>query len=548
MNASARTRRIVLILLGAALLLWVLALLYLARVTPVFLWIGKRIGTITQLVIMLLGPIAAAVLARPLPDAPLLRRVASYSAIVSTIAFAFLIAQPMLEHWRTPKTPLNPTTPRPVPEMTGLAVFPGAEGFGTRTIAGRGGKVLFVTTLADDGPGSLRNAVNQPFPRTILFRVSGTIELRSHLFVSQPFVTIAGQSAPGDGICLKDAGLAIITHDVLVQHLRVRPGNEGDVDGDTNDALQLMGKHGSITDGASNVVIDHCSFSWGEDETVSTWYGANNITISHCFITEALNRSRHRKGTHSAGLIIGDSSWHVTVHHTLMAHNGFRNPLISGGGTHDLVNNVAYDWDNLPAQVSDSHGNSFINFINNYFIHGPTSANSVPSEIVVDRSYGIASPKLYLSGNLGPHRPTADLDEWDLVRMDWGDERPDAARYKADKPFPTWSVTIQPTMEALTNVLETAGATLPKRDAVDTRIVTEVRTMTGRMIDSPADVGGYPRLQTSPPPKDSDNDGIPDAWELEHRLNPNDATDGNRDRNDDGYTNLDEYLHSYSRK
>jgi len=182
--------------------------------------------------------------------------------------FLAVIAYPMLRSRFEAATPANPQTPRPLTPQIGLPVFPGAERFGTRTPAGRGGRVLEVTTLADSGPGSLREALEQPAPRIVVFRVTGTIELKDFLTINRPFVTVAGQTAPGGGICLKNAGLTITTHDVLVQHLRIRPGIEGDITPEYNDAVAILGRHGEI-DGASHVVLDHVSASWGEDETVS---------------------------------------------------------------------------------------------------------------------------------------------------------------------------------------------------------------------------------------------------------------------------------------
>lgn len=546
---DTRYRRLILGLLSAAGLLWLLAVLYLLRVTPAFLWLGKRIGTPTELVVMSLGPVVAAWLGWRLLKAGQSRRLAQLAlsaGAVSTAAFIGLIAAPMIEKARTAGTPKNPSTPRPLPELTGLPVFPGAEGFGTRTPAGRGGRVLFVTSLEDSGPGTLREALAQPFPRTILFRVGGTIELQDHLTIAHPFVTVAGQTAPGDGICLKNAGLVITTGDVMVQHLRIRPGNEGRGDADTNDAIQLLGRTGSITDGASNVVIDHCSLSWGEDEAISTWFGAHDITISNCLISEALHRSRHRKATHSAGPLFGDGSYHVTLHHTLMAHNGFRNPLISGGGTHEVVNNVIYNWGNLAAQVQDSDANTFVNIVGNTFIPGPSTEPGVYEVTSTDGAPG-ARPRIYLSGNLGPHRPSAEVDDWALFRVGWDEQQPDYSRFRADQPFATWPVTTQPAGEACELVLAGAGATLPRRDRVDQRIVQEVRDRQGRIINSPRDVGGHPKVQGGNPPADTDNDGLPDTWETVHGLNPHDPADGNADRDGDGYTNLEEYLHSLTR-
>src|SRR5690606_28289437 len=163
--------------------------------------------------------------------------------------------------------------------------------------------VIAVTSLADSGPGTLREAVETKGPRIVVFRVGGPISLKSQLVIREPYITIAGQTAPGDGIVIRDMGIVIGTNDVLIQHLRVRPGNGADIRPDHNDGIQIFGRNGDMT-GAWNVVIDHVSVSWGEDELVSTWFAPHDITISWSIISEALSRSRHKKGTHSAGLLV----------------------------------------------------------------------------------------------------------------------------------------------------------------------------------------------------------------------------------------------------
>jgi pectate lyase len=459
------------------------------------------------------------------------------SGSILFVAFVVVIGIPIITRMMTPETPKNPTTPREFMPQVGLPVFPGAEGFGTRTIAGRGGKVIEVTSLADDGAGTLRAAVNYPSARIIVFRVAGTIELKSELQINYPFVTIAGQTAPGGGICIKDAGISIITHDVLIQHIRVRPGNKGPVDADINDAVSILGSHGNSA-GAYNVVLDHISASWSEDETVSTWYGAHDITISWSIISEALNRSRHHKKTHSAGLLIGDSSYNVSVHHNLLAHNDFRNPLISKGGSHDIVNNVIYNWGILPAEIADFGSNTFLNFVGNYFIAGP-STNPGPYEIF----FSEGNPKIYVRDNLGPHRPDPNMDEWAIVGFKWGDEGIAPLKHRSSTKFKTPQISTQSSTEVMKIVLAEAGATAPIRDTIDCRIVDDVKNRTGKIIDSPEQVGGYPDLTGGTPPVDFDHDGMSDEWERQMDLNPNDASDGNGDLDEDGYTNIEEYLH-----
>jgi pectate lyase len=495
-------------LLAVTALLWVLAALFKLSVTPFFhVVLIKRVGMIPVLGFMLVAPLIAAALGFSLR-----RRAPSRGAGLSLIVpgvfflalFLVIIAYPLLRSRFEPATPANPRTPRPVPPQTGLPAFPGAEGFGTRTPAGRDGRVLEVTTLADRGPGSLREALEQPGPRIVVFRVAGTIELEDFLYVNHPFLTVAGQTAPAGGICLKNAGLTIMTHDVLIQHLRIRPGIEGNITPEHNDAVAILGRHGEI-EGASHVVLDHLSASWGEDETISVWYGAHDITISNCIISEALNRARHEKRTHSAGLLIGDGAYHVSVHHCLLAHNDFRNPLISSGGTHDFVNNVIYNWGVLPAEIVDPDANTFLNFVGNYFRPGPSSRTDCFEILINPRGdYGVAKPKFFVQGNLGPHRPSEETSDWALVGYGFSDREPAPEAFRSLDPFDVHPVAATGADEAFQQVLAGAGATLPRRDAVDLRIVAEVRSGGGRTIDSPEEVGGYPDLTTAAPSMDAD--------------------------------------------
>jgi pectate lyase len=544
MRKSSRYSKTGLFLLGITLLLWVTALLFRFRIINIFdAYLMKFPGPTVILGAMVLCPLAVmyvGVRMIRMREIPLAGWLFATAGGFLFVAFVVVIGVPMLISAMTPETPKNPSTPREVEPQVGLPVFPGAEGFGTRTIAGRGGKVIAVTSLANDGPRTLRAAVNGASPRIIVFDVAGTIELKSELQIIHPFVSIAGQTAPGGGICIKGAGITIITHDVLIQHIRVRPGNKGPVDADINDAISILGSHGG-TEGAYNIVLDHVSASWAEDETISTWYGAHDITISWSIISEALNRSRHRKRTHSAGLLIGDSSYHVSVHHTLLAHNDFRNPLISGGGTHDFVNNVVYNWGVLPAEITDYDSNTFLNFVGNYFIPGASTQRG-PYEILFNEG----NPRIYVEGNLGPHRPHLSMDEWGLVGFGYGEEGVAPATYRSLTKYTTPAISWQSAAEALEQVLRAAGATAPQRDAVDHRVVDHVKKRTGSIIDSPDDVGGYPELAGGIRPVDSDHDAMPDDWEQEMGLDPEDASDGNGDLDGDGYTNIEEYLHFLS--
>ncbi|HTL52681.1 MAG TPA: hypothetical protein VL860_08920 [Planctomycetota bacterium] len=445
----------------------------------------------------------------------------------------------------------NPATPRPLAPETGLPVFPGAQGFGARTPAGRGGRLIEVTTLDDSGPGSLREALTAKGPRTIVFRVGGVIATQDFLYISEPFVTVAGETAPGDGICIVNAGLVVTTHDVLLSHLRIRPGNQGKITPSHNDALCILGDHQDPAGGAHHIVVDHLSAGWSEDECVSVWGGAREITFSWCLIGEALSKARHHKDTHSAGLLVGDSSDHVSMHHNLLAHNGFRNPLISLGGTHEFVNNVVYDWQDGAAEIFDLKSNTFFNFIGNTYLSGPSTQTPARTLVAIaGRDKG--SPRIFAADNQDPQH-TADVirandkdDAWRSVGADW-QGGPADVKLRAPAPFTTRGLKAEPAGKASAAVLAGVGALRPRRDSVDARLVNEVKNRTGKVIDSPADVGGLPAYRTTAAadaPLDSDHDGMPDTWETVHALDPRNPADGVKDRNQDGYTNLEEFLHS----
>jgi len=399
-----------------------------------------------------------------------------------------------------------------------VPAFPGAEGFGAYTVGGRGGRVIQVTSLNDSGPGSLREAVDAEGPRTVVFRVSGTIRLESYLNITNPYVTIAGQTAPGDGICLQGCGINVAADQVIIRYLRVRPGD-------------VLGK--PIGDAISgryfqNAIIDHCSMSWTMDE-ICTFYGLGNVTVQWCLMSESLNRSLHPKGGHGAGHATGGLN--LSTHHNLIVSNEFRNPRLGGCGNLkesivDFRNNVVY---NYVGAAYGGEGGGY-NFVGNYYKPGPSTKDGNFMTVYSHRVLGV-SP-FHFAGNVLVGNPGTTQDNWRGVR---GGNR-------ADKPFPCAKVTTQTAEEAYKLVLERVGATLPKRDAVDERVIKDVVNRTGKIINSQKEVGGYPVLKTYDVPTDTDHDGMPDDWEREHGLNPNDAADGARDKDADGYTNLEEYL------
>lgn len=438
---------------------------------------------------------------------------------------------------------------------TGLPIFPGAAGFGTTTSAGRGGKILEVTSLADDGPGTLRAAINTSGPRIVVFRTGGTITLDSQLEIHEPFLTIAGQTAPGDGILINGAGVMIFTHDILMQHIRVRPGAFAATQPEVNDAIGLLGKDVGANDDAFNIVLDHVSASWGEDETLSSGFGAHDFTISWSLLAEALDKSRHEKGSHSAGLLLSDSTNCASVHHTLLAHNAFRNPLLSGGGRHDIVNNVIYDWRDIATEISPQDEIMQTNLVANCYLAGPSSNRDLreaiyhtgdPGRYVVDAAELLSSngrPELFVEGNQSPHRSADTMNEWAIVGNGWdGSIAPETYRMK--QRFAAPLIPLMKAADACSLVLDDVGANRPGRDVVDTRVIDEVRKGTGRIIDKVDDVGGFPVMNTAVPLPDADHDGMSDVWEMQNGLDPNDPADGVLDGDGDGYTNVEHYLHS----
>ena len=420
-----------------------------------------------------------------------------------------------------------------------IPAFPGAEGFGSYAVGGRGGKVYEVTNLADSGPGSLRAAVEAQGPRIVVFRVSGTIALRESLVIREPYITIAGQTAPGDGICLKNFPLIIAADHVVVRYLRCRPGDDM---GEPVDAL-------SITAG-KNIVVDHCSVSWSVDETLSASTGGQlgNVTVQWCMITESLNCSVHHKGCHGYGsLIRGGWGNGYSFHHNLYAHHKARVPRPGNyngqdrdpyGFIFDFRNNVIYNWAGSYAGYNSDGSNGVdsitkMNFVGNYYKKGPNSSGNFAF-----REHTTTS-KAYFDGNC--MNGIFPRDPWSLVIFK-GFSRSEETAYKQSKPIRVATVITDDAITAYERVLADAGAVYPVRDDVDSRIINDVINGTGRIIDDEDEVGGWPELKSTTPPPDSDHDGIPDDWERQIGLNPEDGRDGAKDRDGDGYTNIEEYL------
>nr|WP_294903588.1 polysaccharide lyase [uncultured Lacibacter sp.] len=452
-----------------------------------------------------------------------------------------------------------------------ILAFPGAEGGGRYSFGGRGGKVFVVTNLNDDGPGSLRWACEQGGARIIVFNVAGIIRLQTPLIIRAPYITIAGQTAPGDGVCIAGESVWINTHDVVIRYMRFRRGET------------WVGRRDDAIGGnpIGNIIIDHVSATWGLDENMSMYrhmyndstgkaedkFGTVNITIQNSIFGEALDTWNHAFGSTLGGE-------NCTFMRNLWANNAGRNPSVGWNGVFNFANNVVYNW--VHRSIDGGDYRAQFNIINNYFKPGPATPKNTPvghrilkpesgRSKLKEKYYG----RSYVNGNIMEGYPEITKDNWNGgVQVE--DER-DAGKYKdfmkVNKPLPMAPVTILSAEEARKYVLANAGATLPRRDAVDARIVKEATT--GKVefnpnvklpetqfkhrrmpIDSykigiitdPAQVGGYPEYKGTPY-VDSDNDGMPDAYEVKVGLNPKDPSDSGKIAKN-GYSNIENYLNS----
>ncbi|MGC4235781.1 MAG: polysaccharide lyase [Niabella sp.] len=484
------------------------------------------------------------------------------------------IAYPIIKKEATEGRPYIPWASRydELPHAE-IPAFPGAEGGGKYATGGRGGKVYVVTNLNDDGPGSFRWACEQGGARVVVFNVAGIIKLKTPLIIRAPYITIAGQSAPGDGVCIAGESVWINTHDVIIRYMRFRRGET------------WVGRRDDAIGGnpVGNIMIDHVSASWGLDENMSMYrhmyndstgkiedkFGTVNITIQNSIFSEALDTWNHAFGSTLGGE-------NCSFMRNLWANNAGRNPSIGWNGVFNFVNNVVYNW--VHRSIDGGDYRAQYNIINNYFKPGPATPknNNVGHRILKPESgrsklsykvYGRA----YVNGNVMEGYPKITADNWaggvQIEEKDGAGEH--EAYMRQSKPLIMPKLTVLNADTAKSYVLANAGATLPKRDAVDTRIVKEVTTGKAAalpgvklpetqfqhrrlpidsykmgIITDVSQVGGYPDYKGAPY-KDSDNDGMPDEYEKKKGLNPNDAEDAAAySKTKSGYTNIEEYLNS----
>ncbi len=482
-------------------------------------------------------------------------------------------ALPIIEKEAKEGKPYIPWAARPtdLPQAE-IPAFPGAQGGGAYSFGGRGGKVIVVTNLNDNGPGSFREACEQGGARIIVFNVAGIIKLKTPVIIRAPYITIAGQTAPGDGICIAGETIWADTHDVVVRHMRFRRGETG------------VGRRDDSFGGnpVGNIMIDHCSTSWGLDENISFYrhmfdpgdgskqlkLGTVNVTIQNTISSQALDTYNHAFGSTLGGE-------NCTFMRNLWANNAGRNPSIGWNGVFNFVNNVVYNW--VHRSVDGGDYTALYNMINNYYKPGPMTPKDAPvgHRIVKPESgrsklgykvYG----RVYANGNIMEGYPEITKDNWaGGVQVETqGNTDGYTENMKWNKPFPIQNeFPITSAQEAYDFVMENVGATFPKRDIVDQRVIEQVKT--GKVyyekgldpnsfyqfkyrrlpadsykygiITDIAQVGGYPEYKGKPY-KDSDGDGIPDEWEKKYGLDPKDPSDAVKDMNSDGYTNIEKYI------
>jgi pectate lyase len=430
--------------------------------------------------------------------------------------------------------------------------FPGAEGFGRYTTGGRGGKTVIVSNLNDDGPGSLRAAVENHKPKIVVFAVSGTIHLESRLSIKSN-TTIAGQSAPGGGICIADQSVSLAGDNIIVRYIRIRMGDKfqkgGMLDGNGSDDA-----FGGVR--RKHIIVDHCSISWSTDEVCSVYLG-DSTTLQWNLISEPLNYSYHfEKGDkdyehHGFGGIWGGK--HLSGHHNLFAHCASRTPRFDGNRNApdefvDFRNNVIYNWSHN--NVYAGEGGTY-NLVNNYYKYGPDTKDNVKYRVVNPfKNDKLPYGKFFISGNYVDGSATVTMNNWSGVTMDKG-EAADTIVAKANQPKPYDQVTTQSAREAYISVLKDAGAVLPVRDTLDERVIKNVEQRSGRLIDvqgalphgTPYDqtTKAWPNLKSAAAEPDGDHDGMPDDWEKAHGLD-NKIADGAGNKLDKYYTNIEVYL------
>ncbi|WP_018463038.1 polysaccharide lyase [Segatella paludivivens] len=545
---------------------------------------------------MILAPVAAEAQYPSITDAAKAKIDSLQKVWTAHSDSAWAVAFPIVKKEAMEGRPYVPWAFRPYDlKQAKIPSFPGAEGGGMYTFGGRGGKVITVSNLNDDGIGSFRWACEQGGARIIVFNVSGIIKLKTPIIVRAPYITIAGQTAPGDGVCLAGESFQVNTHDVIVRHMRFRRGN-----------THVWYREDSFGGNpVGNIMIDHCSCEWGLDENISFYrhmfdlgdaFGSRkeptvNVTIQNTISAKSLDTYNHAFGS-----TIGGEN--ASFMRNLWADNTGRNPSIGWGGVFNFVNNVVYNWVHRTADGGEY--STMSNFVNNYYKPGPLTPkdSNVGWRIIKSESRsGKLFPfkqfgRVYADGNIVEGYDAITKNNWaggiQTADKDGDLAEDELAIMHSKEPFVMPYITILPSNQTFDYVLNNVGATIPKRDIVDQRVVDEVRTgnvyyekklpkvnpygdlwgLSPRsqapdgsfkyrrlskdsykegIITDPRQMGGYPQYKGKPY-KDSDKDGMPDEWEIANGLNPNDPSDAVKDCTGDGYTNIEKYINGISTK
>lgn len=454
-----------------------------------------------------------------------------------------------------------------------VKAFPSAEGFGASSLGGRGGRVIEVTNLNDSGTGSFRACAEATGARTCIFRVGGTISLSKSISIKEPqsYLTIAGQTAPGGGIQIKNYGISINSgaHDIIVRHIRVRPGTAAAPQDINNDCLGILIYSSTSTPTTRNIIIDHVSLAWVCDDTLQVYGNTKNVTAQWSLIGEGLTPTDYKnnegKEANSKGGVIGGGNSLSSFHHNMYIHTGSRNPYTKGSpqgitGKLDWRNNIGYNWNGCQGQISLGEYNEYgiqgndasmlVNFVGNKYVKGPNS----PKDCWLGQIGGRYT-KIYIKDNSSPYcvngcstlKDMKFLHEestvWHLSSAVPKYTTPAPESFRTLTPFsaPAIKMTALGSLESvLTSSVNGAGATKPKRDSLDQRLIKEFQTRTGDLGRNGA---LYPILSSGTSPADKDHDGMPDTWESARGLNPSNAADGKL-KAANGYTNLENYLNA----
>lgn len=428
-----------------------------------------------------------------------------------------------------------------LPIQAQIPAFPGAEGYGSYSKGGRGGELIIVSNLNDSGPGSLREAVNHEGPRTILFETAGIIDLDSTLVISNPYITIAGQSAPRPGITIRGEQIQIQTHNVIIRFLRFRPGdyNPRHPDGVDWNGMDAIDIGLDDSENVFNIILDHCSFSWATDENIGIWDASRNITIQNSIISEPLHHfPEHEQYPYPGqGLLIGSTATNISILKNVFVHNYERHPYMNANGHLDFRNNLIYNAGRTVGRFHNALGvTQTVNYVNNMIIPGPNSKYEHEIYIRLTSGPKFYNGKIYLDGNISQGQTARNLDNWRMV-VDEETGEPFSREAQSESEFGDPNAVTLSAGDLPDILIPKAGAYLPLRDQVDSRLARDIQNGTGKLISQPIEVFGWPKYDPVYREFDPDN-----RWQNQYNIDLTNHTEANADYNGNGYTNIEEFL------